>query len=93
MTSISTRNSGNWRTFQGNTCKLLQNIPFLKTACYEPGERWFPIETEIPFIDKDELFHYDSPLSNFLASRDQSILLRQYPFKALTSVIFLEVIL
>lgn len=40
------------------------------------------------FIDKDELLHYDSPLCNFLAGRDQSILLRQHPFEVLTSVIF-----
>ena len=46
------------------------------------------METHNSFIDKDELLYYDSPLSNFLACGDQSILLRQHPFDALTSVVF-----
>lgn len=45
-------------------------------------------QKQFPLIDKDELFHYDSPLSNCLASWYQSTLLRQYPFKVLTSVMF-----
>lgn len=48
--------------------KIATEYTILEDCIYEPGERWFSIETKISFIDKDELFYYDSPLSNFLAS-------------------------